>query len=363
MAATVVHPRCIRLLRCLLVVLAAAVATAVPGRAAIAQEESADRGGGIGLRLVDVPVSAGPDPRARLYILDHLAPGTAIQRRIELSNTTDSTAHIALYAAAATVARGVFAGSDGHTDNEVSTWTTVTPGESDVPAGGRATATVSIRVPRDAAPGERYGVVWAEARSALPDDSGVTRVNRVGIRIYLSVGPGGPPAAAFTVGAPTAARSADGDPLVVAAVHNTGGRALDIGGTLLLLDGPGGLTAGPFPAALRTTLGTGETGAVSTTLDERLPAGPWDAVITLRSGLIERSERATITFPDTGTSPAGATAPNAGRRLDSAAVLLAAALAVGVVAVARRQHGRRAAVDLAGATWTIPATAGSDHHR
>ena len=41
-----------------------------------------------------------------------------------------------------------------------------TPSASDVPAGGRATAIVTIAVPSDAAPGERYGVVWAEARSA-----------------------------------------------------------------------------------------------------------------------------------------------------------------------------------------------------
>ena len=165
------------------------------------------------------------------------------------------------------------------------------------------TATVTITVPRDAAPGEQYGVVWAEARSAPIAGGGVTQVSRVGIRLYLSVGPGGPPAADFTIDSLTAKRSPDGRPTVLASVHNTGGRALDMNGTLRLSAGPGGLSAGPFPATLGTTLAIGDTEPVTIALDKRLPAGPWDARITLRSGLLERSARATITFPDTGASP------------------------------------------------------------
>jgi hypothetical protein len=83
--------------------------------------------------------------------------------------------------------------------------------------------------------------------------------------------------------------------VVLATVHNTGGRALDMSGTLQLLAGPGGLSAGPFPVTLGTTLAIDDTEPVTIALDKRLPAGPWDARITLRSGLIERSARATIT--------------------------------------------------------------------
>jgi diguanylate cyclase (GGDEF)-like protein len=86
-------------------------------------------------------------------------------------------------------------------------------------------------------------------------------------------------------------------------VHNTGGRALDMTGTLRLSRGPGGLSAGPFDATLGTTLAIGHTEPVTITLDKRLPAGPWDARITLRSGLIERDARATLTFPASGASP------------------------------------------------------------
>ncbi len=34
------------------------------------------------------------------------------------------------------------------------------------------------------------------------------------------------------------------------------------------------------------------------TLDRAIPAGPWDASITLRSGTTERQATATVTFPD-----------------------------------------------------------------
>jgi hypothetical protein len=132
----------------------------------------------------------------------------------------------------------------------------------------------------------------------------VTEVNRVGIRLYVSVGPGGAPAANFTIESLTAQRSAQGQPLVVATVHNTGGRALDLSGSLGLSAGPGGLSAGPFPATLGVTLAIGDTEPVTIALDERLPAGPWRARVTLHSGLLERTGQATITFPDAGSSPA-----------------------------------------------------------
>jgi hypothetical protein len=145
-------------------------------------------------------------------------------------------------------------------------------------------------------------VVWAETRS-VPPGGGITQVDRVGIRIYLDIGPGGPPAADFTIDSLTAVRSADGRPMVVATVHNTGGRALDMSGTLELSAGPGGLSAGPFPAELGVTLGVGDTEKVAIPLDEQIPSGPWDARIVLRSGLLERSAKAHITFPDHGSAP------------------------------------------------------------
>jgi hypothetical protein len=229
--------------------------------------------------------------------VDHVPPGSVIRRRIEVSNTTASTLPIVLYAAAAKIGNGFFVGAAGHTPNYLSTWTSVSPGASDLPHNGHLTATVTIAVPRNASPGEQYGVVWAETRSTPPAGGGITQVSRVGIRLYVSVGLGGPPPAKFTIDSLTAKRSPDGQPMVVATVHNTGGLALDIYGTLQLSAGPGGLRAGPFPANLGVTLGIGDTEPVTILLDKRLPAGPWNAEVALHSGLAGSSARATITFP------------------------------------------------------------------
>jgi hypothetical protein len=210
--------------------------------------------------------------------------------------------HIVAYPAAATISRGAFVGAAAHTPNELSTWTSVLPGASNIPAGGDAIATVTIAVPSNAPSGEQYGVVWVETRSAPVSGAGITQVSRVGIRLYLSIGPGGAPASKFTIDSLTGKRSPDGQPMVVASVHNTGGRALDMSGSLQLSAGPGGLRAGPFAANLGTTLAIGATEPITIMLDKQIPDGPWHALVTLRSGLLERSARATISFPATGTS-------------------------------------------------------------
>jgi hypothetical protein len=305
--------------------------------------------GSIGLRLLDAPADARDDPRALIYIVDHLAPGTVIHRRVEVSNSTAKTADVVLYAAEAGIARGSFLASAGHSQNDLATWTTVRPGTVRIPAGGRATAAVTVSVPTDAPPGEQYGVVWAEVRSAPPTGGGIVQVSRVGLRLYVSVGPGGPPAAGFTITSLAAERSPEGRPVVAAVVRNTGGRALDMDGTLELASGPGGVSAGPFPASLGTTLAIGDTGRVTINLDDQLPSGPWDARITLRSGLLEHSARATLTFPDVGAAPAVATTPGRSlRRYLALAALLILLIIGGRLPKARLGTARRHASPHAG---------------
>jgi hypothetical protein len=296
----------IQVARCALAALAFAVvvaASASGSTTARSPVPSAAPAGSLGVQLLDVPVAEAADPRARLYIVDHVNPGTVIHRRIEVSNTTASTMPVVLYPAAATIGNGLFVGAAGHTPNDLSTWTSVNPGASEVPVGGHVTAIVTIAVPRDASPGEQYGVVWAETRSTPPAGGGITEVSRVGVRIYLSVGRGGPPPSKFTIESLTARRTPNGQPMIVATVHNSGGLALDMYGTLQLSAGPGGLRAGPFRANLGVTLGIGDTEPVTIVLDKRLPAGPWDALVTLHSGLITNRAQATITFPTDGSAP------------------------------------------------------------
>ncbi len=251
----------------------------------------------VGIRLVDVPTSRTHDPRARQYIVDHLKPGTTITRRIEISNDTAKPQVVKLYAAAATIAKGSMVFGDGRAANDLTTWTSVTPPTVTPAAGRKALATVKIVVPANASPGERYAVVWAELAAAAPAGGGVTVVNRVGVRMYLSIGPGGDPASDFKITALQARRAADGSPLVAASVRNTGGRAVDLSGDLRLTNGPGGLSAGPFPAKLGTTLGVGQAESVLVPLDKAIPVGPWDAHIVLHSGTTQRDATARVTFP------------------------------------------------------------------
>lgn len=272
---------------------------AIPGSHVVAAD-SDETSDSIGIRIVDTPSQLADDPRATLYIIDHVPPGTSFERRVEVSNTADSPVPVELYAAAATIEDGTFKGAEARTPNYLSTWISITPTSIDIPANGVATAIVNVNVPADAAPGEQYAVVWVEARSPADAEGGVAMISRVGVRVYLSVGPGGPPAADFVIESLTAERSPEGIPAVVATVRNTGGRALDLSGSLTMRNGPGGLKAGPFPAQLGTTLGIGETAPVTIELDPTLPAGPWDAELTLASGLDERTVFGVLTFPGSG---------------------------------------------------------------
>ena len=99
----------IQVTRCATAALALAVVVAAPASASTRPTTPAARAaipGSLGLRLLNVPFGAREDPRARLYIVDHLHPGTIIHRLIEASNTTASTMPIILYPAAATIDSG-----------------------------------------------------------------------------------------------------------------------------------------------------------------------------------------------------------------------------------------------------------------
>jgi hypothetical protein len=256
---------------------------------------------GVGIKLLDVSAELQDDPRARTSIIDHIAPGTTIVRNIQVSNSSSDAQTVSVYSGAASLSDGSFQVSADGAQNELSGW--ITPSQSDVELDAGATADVetTIAIPADAAEGEHYAIIFAEVRSAPDTSTNVVTANRAGIRMYLSVGAGNAPAAAFSIESITAARDDAGAPLINAAVTNTGGRAVDMRGTVSLTNGPGSLSAGPFDITETTTLAPGESGEVSVTLDDALPNGPWDAKLTLTSGLLSEEASATITFPDAGT--------------------------------------------------------------
>jgi hypothetical protein len=214
---------------------------------------------------------------------------------VEIDNDTAASVAVSVYPAAASIVRGNFAFAASTNGNELSTWTSVNHEMLHLAPGGEAFDTVTINVPGSASSGERYGVLWAQV-SAPPTDAGITLVNRVGVRMYLSIGPGGAPAANFAISSLTAERSATGES-VVAKVHNKGLGTLDISGDLMLSHGPDGLRAGPIVAKLGPVLAPGVSEPVSVPLKGGLPRGPWRADLELSSGAFRQSAVATIIFP------------------------------------------------------------------
>lgn len=253
--------------------------------------------GSVGIRLVPVSGGSPDDSLASAYIVDRLAPGTSVSRSVEIDNDTPGNADVAVYPAAASIVSGSFAFAPSHSANELSSWTSVNHDLLRLAPGTESLDTLTIHVPNNASAGQRYGVIWAQVSAPPPTAGGVELVNRVGIRMYLSIGPGGSPQANFTIGSLTAKRSATGEPLVVATVRNSGQSTLDIRGNLTLSRGPGGLGAGPFVVKMSTVLAPGISEPATVQLNTALPRGPWRADLALTSGFIHRSTVATITFP------------------------------------------------------------------
>ena len=81
--------------------------------------------GGIGIRLVDLPVDS---PRHRLPTPTSSTgshPGRDIHRQIEIINGTRSSANVAVYPAAASLRYGKFGFAPNRSKNELSSWTSV----------------------------------------------------------------------------------------------------------------------------------------------------------------------------------------------------------------------------------------------
>jgi hypothetical protein len=252
---------------------------------------------GIGIQLVGSAASFPLDPLARIYITGEFAPGSTSARQIAITNTTRQAQTISLYSAAASMHRGAFTFAPSRTQNELSGWTSVSHPVLRLVAGATAVETVTIRVPARASAGERYSVVWAAVTAPSARAGGVNLVNRVGVRVYLSVGSGGAPPVRFVLGRPRATRSGAGKPVVVTSVRNGGEGTIALRGTLVLSGGPGGLRAGPFPLRLARPLAPHSSRRITLQLNTRLPRGPWHVQITLTSGSAQRSSSATIMFP------------------------------------------------------------------
>lgn len=251
--------------------------------------------GDIGVRLEPMPNAPPANIRDRFYIVTHLNPGATLVRTITAINDTDEPQHLELYPAAATIEGTAFVVAADRTPNDLTQWTTVTPSTVDIPAGGTAPVEVAIRLPDNAPPGERYAVAWVSAHSRPGGQ--IAEINRVGIRMYVDIAPGGDPPSDFTLDPPSVLRGDDGRPVVTVLVTNTGRRALDVSGTVGLSHGPGGLSAAPVRVQQTLTLAPGARGPVSAVLDASLPGGDWTADVALASGAVERAGSFEINVP------------------------------------------------------------------
>lgn len=293
----------------------------------------------IGIRLVDVPEATLDDPRARNYIVDNVAPGSTIQRRVEVTNEGGTAQSVTMYAASAQIVDGVFTGDAEGSANDLSSWTALSSQTLELEGGESSTVTATIAVPADAPEGEQYAAVWAQVTTPAPDGSMLALASRAGVRLYVSVGPGNGPPADFALGTLTAERSAEGMPRLTVVVTNTGGRAVDVSGTLTLAGGPGSMSAGPFSTANAVTIPPGGTHEVVIDLDPAIVAGPWTASVALTSGLLSRTATAEVTFPAAGVTAVetmDAGLPPWGLAAGGAAVLLVVAAVVSLVVLRRR---------------------------
>jgi hypothetical protein len=251
-----------------------------------------------GARLVDVPVSEANNPRGLRYIIDYLPVRTTIHRRIMIMNSEKRTAHFIVYPDAAHISDELFTGDAGETRSELTGWISVQHPMVTLGPGASVMDMVTIRVPPGATRGEHYGVIWAQQTAGVRAANGfqIKEVDRVGIRVYLAVGQGGAPPTNFAITSITGHLSSKGQPSILARVDNTGGRAVDLDGTASLTAGPGGTRAGPFPARQIITLAPGQSGTMSFTPPKSLPHGPWQAKVTVVSGITTSTGTQTIQF-------------------------------------------------------------------
>jgi hypothetical protein len=263
------------------------------GLAVVGTTTAAAQTGSVSLTLVGAGTADHGDPRAPLYVIDHVHPGDRLVRRIRLGNTSSAPVSVRLSPAAASVGGGTFHALDDAATNELTRWTTTSPRVVRVPAGRTRQATVTIAVPAGTGAGERYGVVWA-AVSATSSTGAV--VNRVGLRIYLSVGAGPAPSTAFVVRTVAAGRDAKRRPYLDLTVANTGGRAAELTGGVVLDDAPGDLPATRV-SVRGSTLAPGATRHLTAPLPRDLEDGPWRATVTLRANGATAVARARVVLP------------------------------------------------------------------
>lgn len=273
-------------MRRLTVLAATAALLAVGGAAAVSVAPAAPvvtaavPGSGIGIELLDASGQAD--------IIEHPVPGDVITRHVRVHNKTGAARAVSVYAGPASIVNETFAVEPAGETNALTSWTAVDNPTVQLDNWQFADVAVTITVPRDAPATRLYGAIWAALDGS-----------RTGVRMDVTVGGDNGPAADFTLADLVPERRSDGIAAVRATVTNTGGRSIDITGTLRLTDGPGAIFVNAV-SAQPTSLGAGATGTVLFVVPDSasLPEGPWTAKARLKNGYFTHELREQITFPE-----------------------------------------------------------------
>lgn len=272
-------------MRCLTVLATAALlsvsgTTAVSAAPAVPVVAAGVSGSGIGIELTDAPGQAD--------IIESPAPGTSITRHVRVHNKTGVAQAISVYAGPASIVNETFSVEPAGETNALTSWTTIDKPTVQLDNRQFEDVTVVITVPPDAPSATLYGAIWAAVGGS-----------RSGVRMDVTVGGNNGPAADFVITDLIPERRSDGTVAVLATLTNTGGRPIDITGTLRLSDGPGALFVNAVPAQ-PTSLSAGATGTVLFVVSDSssLPNGPWTAKARLKNGYFTHELREQITFPD-----------------------------------------------------------------
>src|SRR3954468_598607 len=113
-------------MRRLLALLAVAGVLVTPATAAYSSTGSKTHPG-LGIQLLEAPTALAHDPRARLYIIDHLKPGVTITRKMQVTDGTTSPLDVSLYAGGSEIKDGLWSPYDGNRPDELSQWISVEP--------------------------------------------------------------------------------------------------------------------------------------------------------------------------------------------------------------------------------------------
>ena len=216
--------------------------------------------------LLTSPSFEAHNPRALRYIIDYLPAGDSHSRRIAILNQESATSHFTIYPDAARITHGASSATPGITRSELTTWVSIAHPSVTLRPHAAVMDMVTIRVPRKPTRGEHYGVIWVQQVAHARDARGFA-IKEVSGSASGSTWPwagAASPRPISPLPPSPAIAPPSGQPFLTALAHNTGGLAVDLGGTARLTHGPGGTSAGPFPIHQIITLAPGQ--AVHVTL-------------------------------------------------------------------------------------------------